>query len=97
MSERKDILVDENNDLMISNGDFVIGPSDVQHVDHIIMAFPGEYKEHPEIGLGAVAYVKSNTSKVKFKRDLRIQLNYDGYKKPVIDLSKGLKDLKVKV
>ena len=97
MSERKDILIDESNDLMIKNGDFVIGRSDVQHVDHLIMAFPGEYKEHAEIGLGAIAYIKSNTSKIKFKRDLRIQLNYDGYQKPVIDLTEGFKNLKVEV
>lgn len=97
MEKRKDILVDDNNDLLIENGDFVVGDSDIQHIDHIITAQPGEYKETPQIGLGVINYLKSNTTKTKFKRDLRVQLNFDGYDNPNIDLEDGFNNLKVEV
>lgn len=95
MKKRKDILV--NNDLLIENGDFVMGDSDIQHIDHIITAQPGEYKETPQLGFGVINYLKSNTTKTKFKRDLRVQLNFDGYESPNIDLEEGFKNLKVEV
>lgn len=94
---RKDILVEDNNDLLIENGDFVVGDSDIQHIDHIITAQPGEYKETPQLGFGVINYLKSNATKTKFKRDLRVQLNFDGYENPNIDLEDGFKNLKVEV
>ncbi len=97
MEKRKDILVDSNNDLLIENGDFVIDSSDIQHVDHIITAQKGEYKETPQLGFGVINYLKSNTTKTKFKRNLRVQLNFDGYQNPKIDLKNGFKDLKIEV
>lgn len=35
---RQDILLDNNNDLQLHNGDFVIDNSDQQHVEHIVHA-----------------------------------------------------------
>lgn len=97
MSDRKDILLSDDNDLQIQNGDFLIGLSDVQHVDHIVTAQLGEYKEFPNVGFGVQTYLKTKTREVRFKRDLRVQLNYDGYDNPEIDLKEGFKKLKVKL
>ncbi|QSS96582.1 hypothetical protein [Psychroflexus sp. ALD_RP9] len=97
MNKRNDILLDEANELKIQNGDFVIGVADLQHVNHIIEAHPGEYKEFPQVGFGVRSYLKSNTTKTAFKRNLRVQLNFDGYVNPLIDLSKGFKNLKIEV
>lgn len=94
---RIDFLVENDNVLRIENGDFVVGLSDVQHVDHIITAQPGEFKQFPLVGFGVQNYLKTNTPETKFKRDLRVQLNYDGYIYPNIDLRGGLKELKVEV
>ncbi|MGV4413864.1 oxidase [Chryseobacterium sp. T1] len=46
----KDLLFDQ--DLVIKNGDFVIGDSDNQHQKHILMAYKGEFKANPELGVG---------------------------------------------
>ncbi len=94
---RKDILLDQNNDLAIQNGDFVVGLSDPQHVDLILQTNPGEWKEFPQVGFGVKGYLKSVENTVKFKRNLRIQLNFDGYINPRIDLSKGYKNLEIKI
>ncbi|SNA83426.1 conserved hypothetical protein [Flavobacterium psychrophilum] len=77
---RKDILLDTNFDLLIENGDFVIGDSDQQHVNCVFLAHQGEYKEFPKIGFGASNYLKkSKATKEKFIYDLTKQLKYDGY------------------
>ena len=40
------------DDLEIKDGDFFIDDSDNQHQKHILMAYKGEYKANPELGVG---------------------------------------------
>ncbi len=96
MINRTDISLNEDNDLKIENGDFVIGLSDMQHVEHILVAHPGEYKEQPQLGIGIESYLKTTGKEQKLKRAIRVQLGFDGYKNPKIDLSDNLK-LSIKV
>jgi hypothetical protein len=93
---RYDIEVDENYMPVLRNGDFVISQSDTQHVEDITMSHPGEYKDHPMLGFAAILQVKKNINKESFKRDLKIQLEYDGYN-PDIDLSGGFENLKIDI
>ncbi|AQY22970.1 hypothetical protein [Riemerella anatipestifer] len=94
---RKDILLDEDGDLNFHNGDFDIGQSDQQHIEHIIAAQKGEYKNFPFVGFGVINYLKGDTSKSDFKRDLKIQIENDGYSNPKIDLSEGFEKLNIEV
>jgi hypothetical protein len=66
-------------------------------VKDIFDAQPGSFKEFPRIGFGAINYIKSNTSPRKFTRNLKEQLNRDGYANPTVDISEGYKQLKIKV
>ncbi|MEQ3500594.1 oxidase [Tenacibaculum sp. SSH1-16] len=93
----KDILLDENGDLLIVDGDLVIGDAKQQSVETLILANKGEFKEFPLVGFGAINYVKSDVSEVEFKRDLKVQLEYIGFKNPEIDLSEGFENLKIKI
>ncbi|MDZ4147878.1 MAG: hypothetical protein U1C58_06310 [Flavobacteriaceae bacterium] len=92
---RQDILI-EDGDLMM-NGDFVIGQSDQQHVGDIFIAQPGEYKEWPVVGFGAVNYVKGLKRVDEFKRDLKLQLQFDGYADVDIDTTNGIEKTKIKI
>lgn len=95
---RQDILLDNTGDLDFHNGDFDIGQSDQQHIEHILEAQKGEYKASPLVGFGIVNYLKKSTRiKSDFKRDLKIQLEYDNYQNPNIDLSEGFENLKIEV
>ena len=79
---QQDLLTDNNNDLIIKDGDFVIGDSDMQHIDHIIRANKGDFKESPLIGFGIARYTDATVSRIeldKFKKNLQIQLEYDGF------------------
>ncbi|MFL0134697.1 hypothetical protein, partial [Tenacibaculum maritimum] len=75
----KDFLLDEDGDLKIENGDFVIGNCDQQDVEILIVSHKGAFKEFPLVGFGAINYIKREVSKVEFKRDLKVQLEYIGF------------------
>lgn len=92
-----DILLNKDSDLKIENGDFVIGSSDKQNVKLIVESFKGEFKEFPLVGFGVINYIKTNTSEMRFKRDLKIQLENDNYLNPKIDLSGGFEKLKIEI
>ncbi|MDR3326904.1 MAG: hypothetical protein LBT04_02030 [Prevotellaceae bacterium] len=46
----KGILLDETGDLLIHNGSLVIGNTDGQSAEMILRAYPGEFKEDPQLG-----------------------------------------------
>ena len=75
----KDFLLDENGDLLIKNGDFVIGESDNQHQLDILLATKGEFKEFPEIGVG-ISEMLSDDDFVEFLIEAKKNLEYDGMK-----------------
>lgn len=76
------------NDLLIQNGDFAISESDVQHISDTINAFPGWWKEHPEDGVGLFQYSSSEGKEQEISRNVKIQLQSDGYHvtQPIISL-----------
>jgi hypothetical protein len=86
-----DILLDNDGDLLVVNGDFSFGLSDLQHVVLIFEAHKGEIRENPMLGFGANAYLKTIKSNLEIKRDLRVELQRDGYKDVdlEIDLTTG--------
>ncbi len=73
-----DILLDEDGDLLIVNGDFVIGESIDQEVGLILQSNKGEYKEFPTFGLNLIELINSNTSEVELNQLLKIELKKDG-------------------
>lgn len=93
---RKDIILDENNDLEIVNGDFVIDQSDQQHVKGIVSFQKGALKEFPLVGFGVETYLKQTTlNKLKFMRDLKVQLANDNYPNAQIKINNTLKNLEI--
>jgi hypothetical protein len=73
-----DILFDENGDLAITNGDFVIGESLDQEVAAILQMNKGDLKEYPIMGPGLIRLVKSNTSAIELKQIIKSELKRDG-------------------
>ncbi len=95
---RQDILTNDTHELEVVNGDFIIGQSDQQHVQHIIEAQKGEYKNSPLVGFGIINFVKRDEKIAsEFKRDLKIQLENDGYTNPSINLNDGFAKLKIEI
>lgn len=99
---RNELLRDDNGALKFISGpqgsDFAIGQSDQQHVEDILDLQPGEIKEFPLAGFGAINYIKYINKTItadEFKRDLKVQLNYDGYDNATIDTSNGIENLSI--
>jgi hypothetical protein len=69
------------NDLFIdpSTGDFGIQDSDFQHIQDVINSYPGWWKNYPEIGVGGQAYIKSSGQDQDLARNIKIQLQGDGF------------------
>lgn len=92
MAEVADILVAEvpnsiKEDVIIENGDFKVFNSDQQHIQHILKAMPGQYYQHPLIGLGAALYRSASISPHQLKQAIKTQLKSDDYIPKVIEVS----------
>ena len=72
-----DLLLDDSNDLILEGGDFAVGHSDEQHQKHILIANKGEYKEHPEVGVG-IENMLNDDAYTEMLIETKKQLQYDG-------------------
>ena len=74
----KDILINNNNDLRLStDGDFEVGYSDNQQQKAILTTEKGEWKEHPEVGVG-IAQMLADDLYTEVLIEIKKQLEYDG-------------------
>ncbi|MHA3045993.1 oxidase [Riemerella anatipestifer] len=73
----QDILLNDDNDLEIKDGDFLVGFSNKQHQKHILMANKGEYKEFPEVGVGIIQMIADDRY-TELLIETKKQLEYDG-------------------
>ncbi|MDJ1494150.1 hypothetical protein QNI19_14495 [Cytophagaceae bacterium DM2B3-1] len=83
----KDILLDDNNDLLIQNGDIVIGNCDLQNIQLICLSNTGDWKENPTFGVNIKKSLLDHEPYTAIKHALQIQLEADGatVEKIVID------------
>lgn len=86
-----DIQLDDKGDLLLVNGDLVIGLSDEQHIKDLMLSRKGEFKQSPLSGIDIEKWLKSplaNNSDSLLK-EIRLQLEFDGAKNIAVDLSNG--------
>lgn len=75
----EDILLAADGDVDFASGDLLPADTDRatgQHKRDILMASPGDYKEAPTVGVGAVEYIQDDAQ--LFLRDVRKQMQADG-------------------
>lgn len=84
----KDILLDEDNDLVIQNGDFKIGISDEQHKKLLLISDKGTFKQYPDVGVGIFGYLQDESTADLF-REIRLQFTSDGMKVNSIRMENG--------
>jgi phage baseplate assembly protein W len=73
-----DILLDNEDNLRIENGDFVIGDSIDQEVSIILRLHKGELKEDPVLGCDLIKLINSNITETELKQIIKLQLARDG-------------------
>lgn len=75
-----DILLNEN-DVSIVNGDFLIGDSEQQEIESVLIAFKGEFKITPLLGAEITRMLKARNTRQGIAREVNEQLKYDGFQK----------------
>lgn len=76
----KDVILNpnDNNDLVIYQGDFFVAFSDQQHIAHIVEADTGQVKQYPLLGFGIRRHLNGQINGA-VKRQLQLQLQSDGH------------------
>lgn len=100
MADAIDILHTPSGDLVFKDGDFAVGKSDAQHVQDIVLANQGEFKQSPLVGVGILNYLNAPVDAsgfTKLRKNIRLQLQADGYTIAKVDLAKDLKTFNVDV
>ena len=69
--------MNDTNQLEIQNGDFVVERSEYQHVQHLLEAYPGHYRQHPQVGIGVKDLVSSSLSRQAVRQRVRKGLLID--------------------
>jgi hypothetical protein len=86
MEDRQDILLNEEGDLLINNGDLVVKPSDQQHIEHLLTAKPGDLKFTPILGADIMQSKNGKLTQSDITR-VRKHLGMDGYRNMRIALN----------
>lgn len=82
----KDIITDSTNDLIIENGDLKLNESDSQHVEHIITADKGHFRQWPLIGVGIGRLIKGTINPQALKQSIKLNLESDNYNVRLIEI-----------
>ena len=88
----QDILLDNDGDLKIENGDFVIGFSDDQHKDILLITDKGSFKENPLIGVGLQSFLEAESNS-DLIREIRTQFMADGMTIDKLNYNNGIFEL----
>ena len=73
-----DILCDDSTgDLLVAEGDMVVGDAALQHQQDLLTANEGEYKFDPLVGVGLAEFLDDEDSSAMMKK-VRVQFGSDG-------------------
>ena len=82
-----DIILDQKtNDLIIKNGDFLIGNSDQQEVNLIINTSIGNWFQYPLVGVSIINYLAGNITVRQLEQAIELQMKTDGFIIESIDI-----------
>jgi hypothetical protein len=78
---RRDYKQTEDGDLYFDpvTGDLEVVDSDEQHIQDIVMAAKGDYREFPLLGVDAIKFKNSSGRTAEFVRAIKEELAKDGY------------------
>ncbi len=84
-----DFMLDQNGDLDFSTGDFKVDNNNLGHIESILLAQKGEFKQFPMIGVGISNFLNAPLSskvRVSLEKEIKLQLESDGFKNIFINV-----------
>jgi hypothetical protein len=85
----KDLILDIDRDVMIASDDLVIGFSDEQHREHLLVLEKGALKENLSTGVGLASFIEAE-DEAGLLREVAIQFSGDGMKVKSVKLENNL-------
>ncbi len=73
----KDLILDNAYDIEITNGDFVVDNSDLQHQGLLLLSEKNDFKEFPDKCVSSRRFVESHDS-ATYAREISQQFSADG-------------------
>jgi hypothetical protein len=92
----KDIIY--NGDIEFLNGDLKVDTSDAQHIEHVLIAFPGNYKATPLLGVGIEDYLKAPLTPLvrqSLEREIKLHLETDGAKETFVSIDNNIANCEI--
>lgn len=74
----KDFLTDTDGDLLILDGDFVLGDSLKREIEDILLLTPGQLREDGFLGVGLLSWINDEHSLAGAKTEIERHLKRDG-------------------
>lgn len=93
----KDIITDASNDIEFINGDFKVKESDSQHVEHVLIADKGQFRQFPLIGVGIKRQLNGSFNPQEIKQIIKLQLESDGYNVRQVTIEPTIDDMKIDI
>ena len=87
----KDILI--NQKVSAKDGDIIVGESDAQHIEHILIANTGQFYQFPTLGVGVIDNIKGTINQQSFKQRIKRNLELDNYRVKDLKITKELEEL----
>lgn len=84
----EDILLDQDFDLLIQNGDLAIGPSSEQHQQLLLLSNKGDWRQFPMVGVGVREYLKDEDEN-SMVGEIKEQFEMDGMEVKDIRIANG--------
>jgi hypothetical protein len=79
MGKVYDFLDDETTgDLRIEDGDFVTGESTAQHIRDLLITQKGQYRLHPDAGIGIDNFLNEDLNKDELEAAIQAGITNDG-------------------
>lgn len=85
-----DIILNENLEPLIENGDFKIDESTYQHQTILLLSDKGQFKASPLVGVGAQRYLEGSNVN-DFAREIRQEFQKDGMVVRSLEIGEDLK------
>lgn len=73
----KDFLLGNDGDLLIQDGDFVIGDSTIQNQKLLFVTKKGEWRQNIGVGIGAIDYINDDAL-ADLSQEIQKQFEADG-------------------
>lgn len=84
----QDLLIDDGFELKLSGGDLVIGNSDVQHKELLLVCTKGSFKENPAACVGLWGYLEAEDP-AEMIAEVKTQFKGDGMEVKRVDIIDG--------